>query len=316
MGRDGAYVILRLVDFKTRGLAYMSKLFEGVRLTPIIIIFFGTLIFSFGIIHFNMQNGLAHGGVTGITLLLYYVAGIEPSLSNLLINIPLFIIGYKLLGRVMLIYSVIGTLFLSLTLRFFELNPVTEIPLQNDMILVSIFAGVFTGAGLGIIFRAGGTTGGADILARLADKFFGISLGKFMFGFDAVVITVSLIHLSPTQAMYTLVTVFVGTRVIDFIIEGASAAKSTMIITSKTEEVSKAIIERMSRGSTVLTGRGSFTSDERQVLYCVVNRNELIQLKKIINEIDPYAFFSINDVKEVSGEGFTFDQEKRPLKIS
>ncbi|WP_280770018.1 YitT family protein [Salipaludibacillus daqingensis] len=292
----------------------MARLFQGIQLKPIIIIIIGTLIFGFGIIHFNLQNGLAHGGFTGITLLLYYLFEIEPSLSNLLLNIPLFLIGYKLFGRLMLIYSLIGTVFLSISLRYFELNPVTEIPLQDDMILVAIFAGVFAGTGLGLIFRAGGTTGGVDILARLANKYVGMSIGKFMFSFDVVVISLSLIHLSLTQAMYTLVTVFVAGRVIDFIIEGASAAKSTMIISSKTDELSKAIIQRMSRGSTVLTGKGSFTSDERSVLYCVVNRNELVQLKNLIKEVDPYAFFSINDVKEVSGEGFTFDNQRQPLK--
>jgi len=285
-------------------------------LKPIIIIIIGTLIFGFGIIHFNLQNGLAHGGFTGITLLLYYLFEINPSLSNLLLNIPLFLIGYKLFGRLMLIYSLIGTVCLSISLRFFELNPVTQLPLQDDLILVAIFAGVFTGTGLGMIFLAGGTTGGVDILARLANKYFGMSLGRFMFSFDVVVISISLIHLSLTQAMYTLVTVFVAGRVIDFIIEGASAAKSTMIISSKTDELSKAIIQQMSRGSTVLTGKGSFTSDERSVLYCVVHRNELVQLKNLIHDVDPYAFFSINDVREVSGEGFTFDNQRRPLKPS
>ncbi|PYZ97095.1 hypothetical protein CR205_00360 [Alteribacter lacisalsi] len=291
----------------------LFDVFEGIRLKGILIILFGTLLFGFGIIHFNLQNGLAHGGFTGITLLFYYLFAIEPSLSNLLLNIPLFIIGYKLLGRVMLIYSIIGTIALSASLRLFELYPVTQLPLQDDMILVSIFAGVFTGAGLGLIFRAGGTTGGADILARLANKYTGMSLGRFMFTFDAFVISVSLIHLNTTMAMYTLVTVFVTSRVIDFIIEGASAAKSTMIISDKTEEISDEVIKRMSRGSTVLTGRGSFTRDNRDIMYCVVNRNELVQLKSIIDEIDPYAFVSINDVKEVSGEGFTFDQSQRHM---
>ncbi|MBU9723839.1 MULTISPECIES: YitT family protein [Bacillaceae] len=303
------------LTFKKGGIT-VSKLFEGVRLKSIIIILIGTLVFAFGIIHFNLENGLAHGGFTGITLLLYYLFTIEPSLSNLLLNIPLFLIGYKLFGRLMLIYSLIGTFSLSVSLRLFELYPVTHLPLQDDMILVSVFAGVFAGTGLGMILRAGGTTGGVDILARLAEKYVGMSLGKFMFGFDAFVITISLIHITLTNAMYTLITVFIASRVIDFIIEGASAAKSTMIISSKTEELSKAIIERMSRGSTVLTGRGSFTADEREILYCVVNRSELIQLKNLIHEVDPYAFFSINDVKEVSGEGFTFDNKRRPLKPS
>ncbi|AOM82082.1 YitT family protein [Salisediminibacterium beveridgei] len=293
---------------------WIQQFFSGLTLKPFIIIIIGTLIFGFGIIHFNIQNGLAHGGFTGITLFLYYLFAIEPSLSNLALNIPLFLIGYKLFGKAMLVYSVFGTLSLSVSLRLFELYPVTEIPLQDDMILVSLFAGVFAGTGLGMIFRAGGTTGGVDILARLAEKYFGMSIGKFMFSFDAAVITLSMIHLTLTQAMYTLVTVFVASRVIDFIIEGASAAKSTMIISSRTEAISREIIKRMGRGSTAITGKGSFTDSERQILYVVVNRHELIQLKNLIQEVDPYAFFSINDVKEVSGEGFTFDKNYQPLK--
>lgn len=292
----------------------MKDFFEGIRIRSVIVIIIGTLIFGFGIIHFNLQNGLAHGGFTGITLLLYYLFTIEPSLSNLLLNIPLFFIGYRLFGRRMFIYSLIGTLSLTVSLRIFELYPVTEIPLQDDMILVSLFAGAFAGTGLGMIFRAGGTTGGVDILAKLAEKYFGVSIGTFMFSFDAAVITLSLIHLNLTQAMYTLVAVFVASRVIDLLIEGANAAKSAMIISNNTAAISEAIIERMGRGSTVITGRGAFTDNEREILYCVVHRHELIQLKSVIHDVDPYAFVSLSDVKEVSGEGFTFDKHYRPLK--
>ncbi|WP_184663329.1 YitT family protein [Texcoconibacillus texcoconensis] len=277
------------------------------------IIILGTLIFGFGIIHFNLQNGLAHGGFTGITLLLYYLFTIEPSITNLVLNIPLFLIGYRLLGRKVFIYSLIGTISLSVSLSIFETYPVANIPLQDDMILVSLFAGVFSGVGLGLVFRTGGTTGGADILARLSNKYFGTTLGQFMFTFDAIVITTSLIRLSLTQAMYTLITVFVASRVIDFMIEGASAAKSAMIVTNHSDELSSEIRRRMSRGSTVLTGKGSYTHDEREILYCVVNRNELIHLKTVIQDVDPYAFFSVNDVKEVSGEGFTFDRNRDPF---
>ncbi|RSL31730.1 YitT family protein [Salibacterium salarium] len=288
----------------------MMNWFQGIRLTNIAIICFGAVIFAFGIIHFNLQNGLAHGGFTGLSLIIYYLLSIEPSVSNLLLNVPLFIIGYKLLGRRVFIYSLFGTIMVSVALHIFENYWHAEVLLQNDMILVSLFAGVFAGTGLGIIFRAGGTTGGSDIIARLAEKYLGMGIGTSMFLFDAFVITFSLVHLSLPQAMYTLVAVFVAARVIDFIIEGANAAKSAMIISNHTSSISDAIIKRMGRGSTVLTGKGSFTKDERNVLYCVVNRNQLIHLKTIISEVDPYAFVSVHDVKEVAGEGFTFDPEK------
>ncbi|WP_018923621.1 YitT family protein [Salsuginibacillus kocurii] len=297
-------------------MAQVRAWFSGLRLVNIAIIIFGTIIFAFGIIHFNLQNGLAHGGFTGITLLGYYLFAIEPSISNLILNVPLFLIGYKLLGRKVLMYSIIGTLSLSAWLHFFETYWNVAVPLQEDMTLVALFAGVFAGAGLGIIFRAGGTTGGVDILARLAEKYFGISLGTFMFMFDSFVITSSLIHLSLPQAMYTLVTVFVAAKVIDFIIEGANAGKSAMIISDKSDEIGDAIIERMARGSTVITGRGSFTKGERNILYCVINRNQLVHLRTIVNDVDPYAFFSVHDVREVTGEGFTYDKNNKPIGMS
>ncbi|SDH78032.1 Uncharacterized membrane-anchored protein YitT, contains DUF161 and DUF2179 domains [Alteribacillus persepolensis] len=290
----------------------MRHFFEGIRPINLLIITLGTIIFGFGLIHFNLQNGLAHGGFTGLTLIIYYLMGMPPSVSNILLNVPLFFIGYKLLGRKLFLYSIFGTLMLSLSLHFFENYWHMNVNLENDMILVSLFAGVFAGTGLGIIFRAGGTTGGVDILARLAEKYLGLAIGTFMFSFDAFVIMFSLILLTLPEAMYTLVAVFIASRVIDFIIEGANAGKSAMIISNHTDAISDAIIKRMHRGSTVLTGRGSFTRDERNVLYCVVNKNQLIQLKNIIHDVDPYAFVTVHDVKEVAGEGFTFEKNSPP----
>ncbi|SFP32086.1 YitT family protein [Salibacterium halotolerans] len=289
----------------------MAYWLRGLRVTNFLLISIGAFIFAFGIIHFNLQNGLAHGGFTGLSLILYYLLSIPPSVSNIVLNVPLFIIGGRLLGRKVFIYSLYGTLMMSLALSFFENVWHAEVFLKNDMILVSLFAGVFAGTGLGIIFRSGGTTGGADIIARLCEKYLGTGIGSTMFFFDAFVITFSLVHLTLPEAMYTLVAVFIATRVIDFIIEGANAAKSAMIISNHTDAISDAVTQRMRRGSTVLTGRGSFTKNERNVLYCVVNRNQLIHLKTIISEVDPYAFVSVHDVKEVAGEGFSYEPENK-----
>ncbi|PSL47020.1 uncharacterized membrane-anchored protein YitT (DUF2179 family) [Salsuginibacillus halophilus] len=294
----------------------LKRWFSGIRLLNIAVITLGTIIFAFGIIHFNLQNGLAHGGFTGITLLVYYLFSLEPSISNLILNVPLFFIGYKLLGRKVFIYSVFGIFSLSFWLHMFETYWQFNVPLEEDMTLVALFAGVFAGTGLGIIFRAGGTTGGVDILARLAEKYFGTSLGTFMFMFDFGVISLSLMNLTLTQAMYTLVTVFVAARVVDFIIEGANAGKSAMIVSDHAEEIGQSIIKRMSRGSTVITGYGSYTQGDRKILYCVIHKNQLIHLRTVVNDVDPYAFVSVNDVKEVSGEGFTFDKNKNPIGMS
>ncbi|KHE67143.1 YitT family protein, partial [Halobacillus sp. BBL2006] len=161
----------------------------------------------------------------------------------------------------------------------------------------------------------GGTTGGVDIIARLINKYLGWSMGRAMFMFDAVVIFISIItYLNSIKGMYTLVAVFVGARVIDFIQEGAYAARGTTIISERSDQISSKIMQEMDRGVTVLEGRGSFSGDKRDVLYCVIGKNEIVRLKTIIDDIDPHAFVAVSHVHDVMGEGFTLDENKNPLE--
>ncbi|NLP49212.1 MULTISPECIES: YitT family protein [Bacillaceae] len=288
---------------------------KGLKIKNIIYILIGSAIFAFGLVNFNMQNNLAEGGFTGITLLLYFLFRFDPSYTNLLLNIPIFFIGWKLLGRNTFFYTLIGTFSLSLFLWIFQRVPLMFPPLEDDLTLAALFAGVFIGIGLGIIFRYGGTTGGVDIIARLAHKYIGWSMGKAMFMFDAVVIVLSLImYLTYQEAMYTLVAVFVAARVIDFMQEGAYAAKGATIISEKNEEIASKVHAEMDRGVTILRGQGSFSKVERNVLYCVVAKNELVKLKNVITSVDPHAFVAVSDVHDVLGEGFTLDENKNPME--
>ncbi len=293
----------------------MSGLIHAIKLKNIIAILLGTAIMSFGLVYFNMENNLADGGFTGITLILYFILSIDPAFSNLALNIPLFIIGWKILGRNAFIYTLIGTLGVSVFLWFFQRYPFVSIPLDDDMTLAALFAGVFIGVGLGIVFRYGGTTGGVDIIARLGFKYLGWSMGKTMFLFDAAVITGSLIYLNYREAMYTLVAVFIAAKVIDFMQQGAYSGKAAMIVSEKAPEISAQIMIEMDRGATLLKGKGSFTGVEKEVLYCVVGRNEMVRLKTLIDQVDPHAFVTLTDVQDVMGEGFTLDENKRPLGI-
>jgi uncharacterized membrane-anchored protein YitT (DUF2179 family) len=289
-------------------------LLYGLKFKNIFFILLGAAIFSFGLVHFNMQNNLAEGGFTGITLMLYFVFGWSPSITNLLLNLPLFFLGWKLLGRSVFIYTIIGTVGVSIFLGIFQKYQI-EMPLYEDLFLAALFAGVFIGIGLGIIFRYGGTTGGVDIIARLAQKYFGWTMGRTMFMFDFGVITLSLItYLNYREAMYTLVVVFVGARVIDFMQEGSYAARGAMIISDKNDEIAAKTMKDMDRGVTSLKAVGSYTKTERNVLYCVVAKNEIVRLKNVINSVDPHAFVSVTVVHDVLGEGFTLDENKLPLE--
>ena len=289
-------------------------MFKGLRIKNILFILLGAAIFSFGLVHFNMQNNLAEGGFTGLTLIIYQLTGFNPSYSNLILNLPLFIIGYKYLGRTSFYYTIIGTVGLSLWIWIFDKYQI-NLGLGEDLILVALFAGVFIGGGLGIIFRYGGTTGGVDIIAQFAKKLFGIQMGRTMFMFDAIVIVLSIVtYLSVREAMYTLVAVFVAARVIDFIQEGAYSARGAMIISDKNDQIAEKIIKEMDRGVTVLNGYGFFSKQKREVLYCVVSKNELFRLKNAITSVDPHAFVSVSEVNDVLGEGFTLDENKNPLQ--
>lgn len=287
----------------------------GLKVKNIIFIIVGTAIMSFGLVNFNMQNKLAEGGFTGITLLFYFLFKWNPSYSNLILNIPLFFIGWKLLGRNSFIYTILGTVGISIFLWIFQRYPI-DMPLQDDLTLAALFAGVFLGIGLGIIFRYGGTTGGVDIIARLVQKYVGWGMGKTMFLFDLGVIALSVLtYLNYKQAMYTLVAVFIGAKVIDFMQEGAYTARGAMIISEKNGPIAQKIMDDMDRGVTVLRGYGSFTKTEREVLYCVVAKNEIVRLKNLIISVDPHAFISVSIVHDVQGEGFTLDENKKPIEI-
>ena len=280
---------------------------KGLNLKNIIGILLGAAIFSFGFVHFNMQNELGEGGFSGITLILFFTFHLDPAMMNLILNIPMFFIGWREFRRIEFLYTIIGTVAVSIFLRIFQKYEFT-LNLQDDLLLASLFAGVFVGIGLGIIFRCGGTTGGVDIIARLANKYFGWSMGRTIFTFDAFVILASwLTFLDVRSVMYTLVAVYIGSRVIDIVQEGANAAKGALIISNNPEKIAKDISEIMERGITVFHGYGHYTKQSKDVLYCIVGTREIIRLKNIVRKVDPKAFVSIVDVKDVMGEGFKID---------
>ncbi|WP_047152604.1 YitT family protein [Aneurinibacillus tyrosinisolvens] len=277
----------------------------------VLAIIIGSAIMGFGVNYFNIANRLSEGGITGITLLLKYRLGWDPGITNLVLNIPLLILGWKLLGRQSAVYTVVGTVAVSVFLSLFSSF---RHPMEHDTLLAALYAGVTIGIGLGIVFRFGGTTGGVDIIARLFNKYWGWSIGRTMFTFDIFVLGLSLFYLNLDLTMYTLVAVFLAARVIDFVQEGAYAAKAIMIISDQAVDISHKIMQEMGRGATLLKGRGGYTGIDKEVLYCVVSRNEIVRFKNLVHETDPYAFIIVNDVHEVFGEGFTLDNMKRPLQ--
>lgn len=232
---------------------------------------------------------------------------------NLVINFPLFFFAWKILGKQSFFYSLIGTFSVSAWLAVFEKIPFV-IDLDGDLVIVSLIAGIVLGAGLGIIFNAGGTTGGSDIIARILNKYTHISIGKLMFAIDFCVLFLVVIVFKDLRLVtYTLVFVFIATRVIDLIAEGGYAGKGFLVVTSKSDQLAQAVVEELDRGVTLLNGTGYYSKQNYKVIYCVLARNEMQQMKEIIHRIDPHAFITITEAHEILGEGFTLDQNKQPI---
>jgi uncharacterized membrane-anchored protein YitT (DUF2179 family) len=285
-----------------------------IRAQNILWILVETFIFALCIYHFNVQNELVEGGFTGITLILKGLFWLSPSITNLVLNVPLFFVSYKILGRSTFVYTLIGTFSFSFWYGVIAKYSPLVIDLREYKVLAALFAGVFIGVGLGIIFNKGGTTGGVDIIARLTKRYFGWSIGRTFLVFDFFVIVASLTYLDYKQAMYTLLAVYVGARVIDWMQEGTSAGEAAMIISDHRTEIADGIHATMNRGTTRLIEKGGYSVRDLEVLYVVVARNEINRLKTLVKSVDQHAFITLHDVYEVTGELFTFDENRIPIK--
>ena len=270
-------------------------------LKQLLLITLGTAIMAFGIINFAVTNQMAEGGFTGITIILFHLFGLSTGVSNLLLNIPMLIIGYRQFSKKGFWLTIFGTCMLSVP------------PLPNDMMISAIGMGVCVGTGLGIIFNAGGTTGGVDIIAKIIKDKIGIPMARTMFAFDAIVIGISMIiFLSFTNAIYTIIGLYIAAQLIDKFQEGFRAGQKVLIISDKYQEIADAIHNKMNRGATYIHGMGSYNKSDKMIILTIINKRELSSLKEIIYQIDSQAFVSVSHVYETLGEGFTFDANGIP----
>ncbi len=267
-----------------------------------LIITLGSLLVAVGLDMFLIPNRIAAGGVSGLATLSFYVFGSPVGVTMLLINVPLFLAGLKLLGAQFGIKTLYG--FLTLSLFVDLLKPILTIPTYNPL-LAAIYGGVVTGVGLGIVFRAGGTTGGTDLAAQLLLKFYPTSSGQALLFFDGLVIILAAFVFSAELALYALIAVFISTRVIDVVQEGVSYARVIYIISDRGDEIADAIITCLDCGATILEGRGAYCKHRKPVVMTVVNRSNITRLKAIVSEIDNTAFVIVTNAHEVFGEGFT-----------
>ncbi|WP_225420395.1 YitT family protein [Lapidilactobacillus bayanensis] len=272
-----------------------------------IMITLGALIYGFGLVAINIKNDLAEGGMTGVTLILRAWWHLDPAYSTIFLNIPLIILGYHFLGRKGMIYTIYGTLALSGSLWIWQrVSFIPNINLHHDLFIAGVLAGIFGGFGSGLIYRFGGTTGGSDVIARILELERGIPMGRTLLAIDVIVLLTSLTYLDIEHMMYTLLSSFVFSRIVDATQDGSYSAKGLLIISEQHEEIAQSLMDELERGATFLSAEGGYQHDSRPIVYCVVAPNEVVQAKKIIMHLDPHAFVSIIDVHEAVGEGFTY----------
>lgn len=262
----------------------------------------GCILTAMGLVVFLIPNKIAAGGVSGIATVVYYLFGFPVGTVMLVLNIPLFVVGVKVLGKRIGFRTLFGIFTLSLVINILE--PRLPVP-THDPLLASIYGGAVSGLGLGLVFKFRGTTGGTDLIAALLHHFSpAFSIGQGLLVIDAIVIGLAGIVFNAELALYAAVALFLSSKVIDLVQEGFNVAKALFIISDNSEEIRKAILEKMGRGVTALRGRGGFTGVEKDVLLVVVSRAEVAELKDLVRQIDPVSFVILTDVHEVMGEGF------------
>lgn len=290
---------LKNINFEKRSLPLSSRITQQT-LINIVTIIVGSFLFAIGVNTFMIAGNLGEGGVTGLAVILYYAFDISPAISNFLMNAVLLVVGFKFLSRRSMYYTIVVVILTSLFLWLTE-----DWQIQTDQILINtVFGGLFVGLGIGLVIRIGATTAGTTILARLVNKYMDINVSYALLFFDLVVITIGLTVMTLEQVLLTVIALYIGMKVMDFIIEGMNPKKAITIISDHPDRLGKMINSEIRRGVTIMEGRGFYTQADKDILYVIINKNQLPRVKRLIKHYDENAFVVVHDVNSVLGNYF------------
>jgi uncharacterized membrane-anchored protein YitT (DUF2179 family) len=290
-----------------------EKLFSKEWFFSYTMITLGAFILAAGFVLFIDPHKIAPGGVYGIGIITHYLTqgmfswapeGLPIGTVGLILNIPLTIIGIKILGPRFGVKTVIGFLLSSI---FIDLLHILfgYAPLVDDLLLSSVFGGVLIGFGLGLIFKSKATSGGSDIIAMIIAKYTRLPLGQLMIYVDSTIVLLALLAFKDWKIpMYSWIVIYITGKVIDMTIQGVSYDKTLFIVSEKWEEIRNKIINDLERGGTLINVTGMYQGQEKKMIFTNVNRREVYMLKDYIKSIDPYAFITVIDANEILGEGF------------
>lgn len=269
-----------------------------------ILILIGVFLVAISLEYFFIPNNIAAGGVTGLAIVInHYIPAISTGPLVFIMDLFLFIVGFIFLGKNFGVKTIISSFSLAGIMTIIERYFAPQ-ALTNDLMLASIFGTLITAVGMAIVFNANSSTGGTDTIAKIMNKYFHIDIGKSLLAVDFIVTLLGAITFGINIGLYGLLSVIINGIAIDKFIEGFHACKEVTIISTKSNEISKFIMDELERGCTFLKGIGGFSGKDTCVLYAVLGRNEFIKLKQHISKVDPKAFITVGEVHEVMGEGF------------
>lgn len=263
----------------------------------------GSAICASGINAFLVPHHMLSGGISGIAMIFYFLFQWPMGVLVAIGNLPVFYAAYKLLDREYVIGALYGMAVFALALeatRFLSTQNLAE-----DIILASVFGGVISGIGSGIIFRVRGSTGGLDIIAIIIKKFFSFNIGFINFSFNLCIMLVAAFLFGLKPAMYTLISMFIASSVTDKVIEGFNRKKTILIVSDLSDDIAAAIMNEVGRGVTFLKGEGAYTHNDKRVIFVVVTLTQIARIKFIVEKVDPRAFMIVQDAAEVMGRGFS-----------
>ncbi|MCJ7856760.1 YitT family protein [Lachnospiraceae bacterium NSJ-143] len=261
----------------------------------------GILSIAVSVSVFFEPNNIVVGGFSGFGIIINRLIGIPVSVSNIILNIPLFIIAYKVFGKKYILKSGICAFGLSAAFQAATFLPA----FKGDITLISVYGALFDGFGTGLILRAMSSTGGVDLLAAVVHKKRPyLSLASIMFAVNAVIILLGLFVFGAERALYAVISAFISGKIVDIVLDGLSFSKAALIISDNSDCIAEEILKRLDRGVTEFRGKGMFTGTEKNVLLCVFGHKETAVIKEIVRNFDENAFVIVTDVTEVMGEGF------------
>ncbi|WP_094604360.1 hypothetical protein SPSIL_051630 [Sporomusa silvacetica DSM 10669] len=273
-----------------------------------VLVAFGCLLISIAINGFLVPHHLLSAGISGIAIIFYYLFGWPIGLQIFVMNLPLIYAAYRILGTTYTIGTIYGATMMSFAVEATKF--LVNYNLIDDPIISAIAGGIITGLGSGCIFRARGSAGGLDIMAAIIKKYYSFNLGIASFGINCVITLIGATMFGLKLAMITLIAMYVSATITDRVVEGFNRKKAIHIVSYNNDEIVQAILEEIGRGVTVLQATGAFTRKEKKVLFVVVRLTQVAKIKQIVQDVDPYAFMTIQDAAEVMGRGFTLPERK------